>query len=41
MKQTGDLRYIYQNQLAKACFQHGVGYRDFKILYRRTAADKE
>ena len=25
-KQTGDLRYIYRNQLDKACFQHDVAY---------------
>ena len=39
-KQTGDSRYIYKNELDKACFQHDMGYRDFKDLKRRTAADK-
>ena len=23
-KKTGDLKYIYQNELNKACFQHGM-----------------
>ena len=38
-KQTGDSRYIYKNELGKACFQHGMTYGDFKDLNRRTAAD--
>ena len=29
-KETGDSRYIYQNKLDKACFQHDIAYRDFK-----------
>ena len=29
-KQTGDSRYIYKNELAKACFQHDMAYGDFK-----------
>ena len=40
IKETGDLRYIYQNELGKACFQHDTAYGDFKDLNRRTAADK-
>ena len=39
-KETGDSRYIYQNELDKACFQHDMAYEDFKDLNRRTAADK-
>ena len=39
-KETGDSRYIYQNELDKACFQHGMTYGDFKDLARRTASDK-
>ena len=38
-KEKGDSRYIYQNALDKACFQH-MTYGDFKDLTRRTAADK-
>ena len=39
-KETGDTRYIYKNELDKACFQHDMGYGDFKDLARRTASDK-
>ena len=39
-KETGDSRYIYQNELDKACFQHEMTYGDFKDLTRRTASDK-
>ena len=35
-KQTGDLRYIYQNELDKACFQHDMAFGDFKDLTRKT-----
>ena len=35
-KETGDSRYIYQNELDKACFQPDMGYGDFKDLPRRT-----
>ena len=38
-KQAGDSRYIYKNELDKACFQHDMAYADFKDLKRRTAAD--
>ena len=37
---TGDSRYIYQNELGKACFQHDMAYGGFKDLTRRTASDK-
>ena len=39
-KETEDSRYIYQNKLEKACFQHDMAYGDFKDLTRRTASDK-
>ena len=39
-QETGDLRYIYQNKLGKACFPHGMAYVDFIDLPRRTASDK-
>ena len=29
-KQTGDSRYIYKNELDKACFEHDMAYGDFK-----------
>ena len=31
IKETGDSRYIYQNELDKACFQHDMAYEDLKI----------
>ena len=39
-KQTGDTRYIYRNELDKACFQHDSAYADHKDLITRTEADK-
>ena len=39
-KETGDSRYIYRNELDKACFQHDMAYGDFKDLAKRAAADK-
>ena len=39
-KETGDSRYIYQNELDKACSQHDMVSGDFKDLTRRTASDK-
>ena len=40
VKETGDTKYIYRNELDKACFLHDMAYGDFKDLTRRTAADK-
>ena len=40
MKKRGDSRYIYHNELGKACFQHDMGYGDYKDLNRKTTADK-
>ena len=39
-KEIGDTRYIYKNELDKACFQHDMAYGDFKDLKRRTSFDK-
>ena len=36
-KETGDSRYIYQNKLDKAYFQHDMAYID---LLKRTTSDK-
>ena len=33
-------RYIYQNELDKACFKHDIDFRDFKNSIRRRASDK-
>ena len=40
IKETGDSRNMYQNELDKACFQHDLTYGDFKDLPRKTASDK-
>ena len=39
-KRTGDTRYIYRNELDKACFQRASAYADHKDLINRTEADK-
>ena len=39
-KRTGDTRYIYRNELDKACFQHDSAYAYHKDLINRTEADK-
>ena len=39
-KRKGDTRYIYRNELDKACFQHDSTYADHKDLINRTEADK-
>ena len=35
-KEKGVPRYIYQNELDDACFQHDMVYGDFKDFPRRT-----
>ena len=39
-KETGDSKYIYQNELDKACFQHDMACGDFKDLTIETDSDK-
>ena len=39
-RETGDTRYIYKNELDKACFRHDSAYADNKDLINRTKADK-
>ena len=39
-KRTDDTRYIYRNELVKACFQQDSAYADHKDLINRTEADK-
>ena len=39
-KETEDTKYIYTNELDKACFQHDTAYGDFKDLAKRAAANK-
>ena len=38
-KRTGDTRYIYRNELDKACFQLDSAYADHEDLINRTEAD--
>ena len=40
IKRTGDTRYIYRNELNKACSQHDSAYADHKDLINRTKLDK-
>ena len=37
--ETGDTKYIYRNNLDKACFQHDMA-SNFKDLKRKTYSDK-
>ena len=39
-KRIRDTRYIYRNELDKACFQHDSAYANHKDLISRTEADK-
>ena len=39
-KRTDDTRYIYRNELDKACFQHDSAYADHKDLINSTKSDK-
>ena len=39
-KKPRDLRYIYQNESDKLCFQHDMAYGDFEDLTRRAVSDK-
>ena len=39
-ERTGDKRYIYRNELDKACFQHDSAYANHKDLINKTEADK-
>ena len=39
-KETEDSKYIYRNELDKACFQRDMAYGDLKGIPRRTASDK-
>ena len=39
-KETGDSKYIWQNELDKACFEHDMAYGYLKNLPKRTSSDK-
>ena len=38
-KETGDTKCLYKNELDKACFEHYMGYGDFKYLSKRIVSD--
>ena len=38
--QTGNINYIYRNDLDKACFQHDINYGKYKVLKKITESDK-
>ena len=38
--QTGDINFIYRNDLDKACFQHDMAYGKYKDLERRRQSNK-
>ena len=38
--QTGNIKFIYKNDLDKACFQHDMAYGESKDLAKRTQSDK-
>ena len=40
LEKTGDSRYIYQNELDKACFERDMAYGDFKDSTKRIVSDK-
>lgn len=40
LKETGDTRYIYQNELDKDYFKNDMTYGAYKDLPRRTTSDK-
>ena len=39
LKKKEDIKYIYKNELDKACFQHDMGDGDFKVLTKIIASD--
>ena len=40
VKETGNLKHIYKNELDKACFAHDAACPDSKDLAARTISDK-
>ena len=39
-RETSHLKYIYKNELDKACFAHGAAYSNSKELAKRTISYK-
>ena len=40
MRETGNLKHLYRNELDKACFAHDAAHSDSKDLAKRTIRDK-
>ena len=40
VRETGNLKHLYRNELDKSCFAHDVAYSDSKDLAKRTISDK-
>ena len=40
VRETGNLKHFYRNELGKACFAHDAPYSDSKDLWKRTTSDK-
>ena len=40
LRETGNLKHLYRNELGKACFAHHAAYSDSKDLAKRTIWDK-
>ena len=38
--QTGNINFLYKNELHKSCFQHDMVYGKSKDLTKRTQSDK-
>ena len=38
--QTGNINFIYKNEVDKACFQHDMAYGKIKDLVKRTRSGK-
>ena len=38
--QTGNINYIYRNELDKNCFQHDMAYGKYKDLVKRKKSDQ-
>ena len=40
LRETGNLKRLYRNELDKACFAHDTAYSNSKDLAKRTISDK-
>ena len=40
-EQTGDTRYLYRNELDKACFKHDAAYLKYKDVENRLISDQK